>query len=142
MRAELIGVPGANGRGGPLTGTPAAAFSTNLGLHGPEINKRAVTAITTKAAAIAQLILLIRTSPAILNVAIRPDDGDAVLLHLLAPTETETAIKRRTVRPVPARQLAPSEDYRFCISSRTPRAPSWGQCCRQLRMHCGLTRPS
>jgi len=67
--AELIGVPGANGRGGPPTGTPVASLSTNLGLHGPEINKRAITAITTRAAAIAQLILFIRTSPAIWNVA-------------------------------------------------------------------------
>jgi hypothetical protein len=39
---------------------PAGAFSTTLGLHGPEINIRTVTAITTKAAIIGQLILFIR----------------------------------------------------------------------------------
>jgi hypothetical protein len=34
-------------------------LSTVLGLHGPESNIRAITAITTKAATIGQLILLI-----------------------------------------------------------------------------------
>jgi len=61
MGAELIGVPGANERSGPPTTIPAGSFSTNLGLHGPEINISAITAKTTKAAIIGQLILLIST---------------------------------------------------------------------------------
>jgi hypothetical protein len=56
--AEVIGVPGASGRSGPPTTIPAGSFSTNLGLHGPEINIRAITAIATTAAIIGQLILL------------------------------------------------------------------------------------
>jgi hypothetical protein len=59
----VIGVPGARGRGGPPTTIPAGSFSTTLGLHGPESNKRAVTPIITKAAIIGQLILLIEFSP-------------------------------------------------------------------------------
>jgi hypothetical protein len=62
--AEVTGVPGASGRGAPPTTVPAGSFSTNLGFHGPEINIRAITAITTKAAIIGQLILLISTSSA------------------------------------------------------------------------------
>jgi hypothetical protein len=61
--AEVIGVPGASGRGGSPTTIPAGSFSTILGLHGPEINKRAITAITTKAAIIGQRILLILFLP-------------------------------------------------------------------------------
>jgi hypothetical protein len=61
---EVTGVPGANGRGASPTTVPAGSFSTNLGFHGPEINIRAITAITTKAAIIGQLILLISTSSA------------------------------------------------------------------------------
>jgi hypothetical protein len=38
---------------------PAGSFSTILGLHGPEINIRAITAITTMAAIIGNLILFI-----------------------------------------------------------------------------------
>ncbi|MBR1252073.1 hypothetical protein JQ609_34805 [Bradyrhizobium sp. AUGA SZCCT0169] len=68
----MIGVPGANGRGGPSVGTPTASLSTNLGLHGPAINKRTVTAMTTTAAPIAQLILLIRTSPPLYFFSNRP----------------------------------------------------------------------
>ena len=63
--AEVIGVPGANGRDGPPTTIPAGSFSTDLGLHGPEIIIRAITAITTKAAIIGQLILFISTSPSL-----------------------------------------------------------------------------
>jgi hypothetical protein len=60
---EVIGVRGANGRADPpAAGTPAASRSTNLGFHGPAINKITITVITTTAAAIAQLILFIRTS--------------------------------------------------------------------------------
>ena len=59
----MIGVPGARGRGGPPTTIPAGSFSTTLGLHGPESNKRAITPIITKAAIIGQLILLIEFSP-------------------------------------------------------------------------------
>ena len=59
--AESTGVPGASGRGGPLMTIPVGSFSTNLGLHGPEINIRAITAITTMAVIIGQLILLIRS---------------------------------------------------------------------------------
>ena len=63
-RVGVIGVPGGTGRGGPPTTIPAGSFSTHLGLHGPEINIRAVTAETTKAAIIGQLILLISQSSA------------------------------------------------------------------------------
>jgi len=59
----VIGVPGGSGRGGPPTTIPAGSFSTILGLHGPDSNIRAITAITTKAAIIGQLILLIVVLP-------------------------------------------------------------------------------
>jgi hypothetical protein len=42
---------------------PAGSFSTVLGFQGPEINKRATTAITTMAIIIGQLNLLILFSP-------------------------------------------------------------------------------
>jgi len=42
---------------------PAESFSTILVIHGPESNIRAITAITTKAAIIGHLILLIVFSP-------------------------------------------------------------------------------
>ena len=60
---SVIGVPGASGRGGPLMTMPAGSFSTILGLHGPESNMSAITAITTTAAIIGQLILLIIVLP-------------------------------------------------------------------------------
>jgi hypothetical protein len=50
------------GRGGPLTSpttTPTGSFSTTLGLNGPDSSIRAITAMTTKAAIIGQLTLLI-----------------------------------------------------------------------------------
>jgi hypothetical protein len=78
--AEVIGVPGANGRGGPPITIPAGSFSTNLGLHGPEINIRAITAITTKAAIIGQLILLISTSPPLNRHSNRPRRARFLLL--------------------------------------------------------------
>ena len=59
----MIGVPGGSGRGGPPTTIPAGSFSTIRGLHGPDSNIRAITAITTKAAIIGQLILLIVVLP-------------------------------------------------------------------------------
>ena len=52
-------VPGACGRGGPPISIPAWSLSTDLGFHGPEINKRAKTAITTTATMTGQRILLI-----------------------------------------------------------------------------------
>lgn len=55
--------PAIAARGEPPTGEPAPSLSTNLGFYGPEINKRAITAIATKAAIIGQLILLIMFSP-------------------------------------------------------------------------------
>jgi hypothetical protein len=61
----IIGVPGAGGRGGPPTTMPAGSFSTILGSHGPEINNRAITAMTTKATIIGQRILLMLFSPGI-----------------------------------------------------------------------------
>jgi hypothetical protein len=78
--AEVIGVPGANGRGGPPITIPAGSFSTNLGLHGPEINIRATTAITTKAAIIDQLILLISTNPQLNRHSNRPRRARFLLL--------------------------------------------------------------
>ena len=81
--AEVIGVPGANGRGGPPITIPAGSFSTNLGLHGPEINIRAITAITTKAAIIGQLILLISTSPPLNRHSNRPRRARLLPLHPL-----------------------------------------------------------
>ena len=59
----VTGVPGASGRGGPPTTIPPGSFSTILGLHGPESNMSAITAITTTAAIIGQLILLILVLP-------------------------------------------------------------------------------
>ena len=78
--AEVIGVPGANGRGGPPITVPAVSFSTNLGLHGPEIIIRAITAITTKATIIGQLILLISTSPPLNRHSNRPRQARFLLL--------------------------------------------------------------
>ena len=80
MGAEVIGVPGANGRGGPPITIPAGSFSTNLGLHGPEINIRAIAAITTKAASIGQLILLTSTSPPLNRHSNRPRQARFLLL--------------------------------------------------------------
>lgn len=53
-------------------GMPAESFSINRGLHGPEINKRAITAMTAKAAIIGQLVLFISTSPPLNRHSNRP----------------------------------------------------------------------
>ena len=85
--ADVIGVPGGNGRGGPPTTIPAGSFSTNLGFHGPEINIRAITAITTKAAIIGQLILLISQSSAQAGCWISLARSDAALIHIKGSTD-------------------------------------------------------
>ena len=71
------------GRGGPPTTIPAGSFSTTLGLHGPESNKRAITPIITKAAIIGQLILLIEFSPGQNSnlVNLTPGEGSRHCLH-------------------------------------------------------------
>ena len=98
--AEVIGVPGANGRGGPPITIPAGSFSTNLGLHGPEINIRAITAITTKAAIIGQLILLISTSPPLNRHSNRPRRARFLLapamLLPLHPLRNQSALRQPT----------------------------------------------